>query len=82
MVVGHLPILGMDILVQSNNRNIKKSEVCRFTRSKTPPCVFFMLFKLYRWYHASVGEWFLRAGLKLGKDSNSFYPSCCNVFLG
>ena len=40
-----------------NLKNVKKShgrvlllKVCSFTKSSTPPWVFFMIFKLYKWY--------------------------------
>ena len=30
--------------------NFKKPKVCNFTKSNTPPWVFFTFFKLYKWY--------------------------------
>ena len=31
--------------------NIEKALACNFTKSNTPPWVFFTFFKLYKWYH-------------------------------
>ena len=48
---------------------------CNFTKSNTPPWVFFMFFKLYKWYKCLVFVHF-RTWIFLQLYSNSFFSRC------
>ena len=41
---------------------------CNFTKINTPPCVFFMFFKLYKWYQIAQCITFIASGVLLHKE--------------